>query len=62
VDLNLVETNVDSDALPQLVPLFNSIEKLNLHHIDIKALIQKEYAKAILESARILFIQSVFFS
>jgi hypothetical protein len=61
VELNLVKTNFDSNALTQLVPLLTNINKLNLlFHIDIEALIQKEYSKAMLASARILIIQYVF--
>jgi hypothetical protein len=44
------------------VPLLTSIEKLNLFYIDIEGLIQKEYSKAMLASARILFIEFVFLS
>jgi hypothetical protein len=56
VYLSFYKTNVDSDVLPQVVSLLNSIEMLNLFDFDIEALIQKEYSKAMLASARILFI------
>jgi hypothetical protein len=44
VDLNLYKTNVDSDVLPQLLPLFISVESLNLFHIDIVTLTEIEYS------------------
>jgi hypothetical protein len=56
VDLSFYKTNVDSNAISQIVPLLTSIETLNLFYMDIEALIQKEYSARMLESARILLI------
>jgi hypothetical protein len=62
LDLCLNKEDVDYNALSQLVPLINSIEKLDLYCIDILKFIETEYSKAMLASARILIIQYVFFS
>jgi hypothetical protein len=60
VHLCLYKTNLESNALSQLVSLLTSIEKLILFYIDIEAFIQQGYSKTLLESARILYIESVF--